>query len=158
MSTKRRTKQQIQDDKAKLLKNKKKALDKLNTHLDDVNNISEEEKNKVRDFIFLFFQCETVYKTLYSDMMKLKDDEQVDVRKLSFNLQKFEAALRYFGIKHDHEKMKIMFFSKNSFLTCRDKIVHGLIMDSINEVVDNYDDMISTMKEFLTSVVNGKPE
>ena len=61
----RRTKQQIQIDKVNLLKDKKEALAKLNSHLDGVSNLTEEQLSKVGVFIKLFLQCETVYKTLY---------------------------------------------------------------------------------------------
>lgn len=91
-------------------------------------------------------------------MKKLKDDEQIDVRGLTFNIQKFEAALRYFRISFDHDKMNKMFYSTKSYLTCRDRIIHGLDMSSINEVLSNYEDMEATMKELLDNVANGKPE
>lgn len=153
----KRTTQQIREDEQKLLKNKKKALDKLNTHLEEVNSISEDDMKKVNGFIDSFFKCEIVYKTLYPEMKRLKDQEKVDVRSLTFNIQKFEAALRYFGIEYDHEEMNRMFYSKKSYLTCRDKIVHGFDMDSINEVLINYDEMNTTMQSFLSNVRNGEP-
>lgn len=46
-----KTKQQIQDDKAKILD--KKALSKLNTHLDEFPGLSDEEMAKVNYFIEL---------------------------------------------------------------------------------------------------------
>ena len=103
----RRTKQQIQEDNDKLIKNKTKALAKLNSHLEEISGLSEEDMSKVNGFINLFLKCETVYKTLYPEMKKLKEEYPVDVRKLSFNVQKFETALRFFGILFDH---------KNSYL------------------------------------------
>ncbi len=154
----RRSKQQIKEDNDKRLKNKEKILDRLNTHLNEVSRLSKEDRNKVDEFINLFLKCETVYKTLYPAMKKLKDDEQIDVRGLTFNIQKFEAALRYFGISFDHDKMNKMFYSTKSYLTCRDRIIHGLDMSSINEVLSNYEDMEATMKELLDNVANGKPE
>ena len=51
-----------------------------------------------------------------------------------------------------------MFSAKNSYLACRDKILHGLDMDSINAVLTNYDDMESSMKDFLENVATGIPE
>ncbi len=154
----RRSKQQIKEDNDKRLKNKEKILDRLNIHLNEVSRLSKEDRNKVDEFINLFLKCETVYKTLYPAMKKLKDDEQIDVRGLTFNIQKFEAALRYFGISFDHGKMNKMFYSTKSYLTCRDRIIHGLDMSSINEVLSNYEDMEATMKELLDNVANGKPE
>lgn len=91
-------------------------------------------------------------------MKKLKKEEPINVRELKFNIQKFEAALRYFGIEHDHQKMKKMFYSTKSYLTCRDKIVHGLDMGSIKEVLANYDEMAATMKELLENVAKGNPD
>ena len=35
-------------------------------------------------------------------------------------------------------------------------ILHGLKMESINEVLGNYDKMVETMNEFLTNVANGQ--
>ena len=67
----RRTKQQILEDNAKLLKDKKKALAKLNSHIMEVSDLSEEDKGKINRFINMFLQCETVYKTLYPEMKKL---------------------------------------------------------------------------------------
>ena len=154
----RRSKQQIKEDNDKRLKNKEKILDRLNTHLNEVSRLSKEDRNKVDEFINLFLKCETVYKTLYPAMKKLKDDEQIDVRGLTFNIQKFEAALRYFGISFDHDKMNKMFYSTKSYLTCRDRIIHGLDMSSINEVLSNYEDMEATMKGLLDNVASGKPE
>ena len=153
----RRTKQQIQEDRAKLLKSKIRALGNLNAHLNEASGLSEEDMDKVKEFIILFIQCETVYKTLYSEMKKLKDDEKIDIRKLKFNVQLFEAALRYFGVVYDHEKMNKMFAASKSYLTCRDRIVHGLNMDSVNEVVANYDEMRTKMNELLTNVAGGQP-
>ena len=140
----RRTKQQIQIDKVNLLKDKKEALAKLNSHLDGVSNLTEEQLSKVGVFIKLFLQCETVYKTLYPEMEKLKKEEQIDVR--------------YFGISYDHEKMNKMFYARKSYLTCRDNIIHGLNMKSINEVLNNYDEMTATMQELLANVASAKPE
>ena len=154
----RRTKQQIQIDKVNLLKDKKEALAKLISHLDGVSNLTEEQLSKVGVFIKLFLQCETVYKTLYPEMEKLKKEEQIDVRQLKFNVQKFETALRYFGISYDHEKMNKMFYARKSYLTCRDNIIHGLNMKSINEVLNNYDEMTATMQELLANVASAKPE
>ena len=64
----RRTKQQIEEEKAQRLDSKKKALAKLKERLDDVSSLSEEDANKVNNFINLFAQCELVYKTLYPEM------------------------------------------------------------------------------------------
>ena len=61
----RRTKQQIQEDNAKLLKDKAKTLAKLNSHLEEISGLSREDMSKVNGFINLFLKCETVYKTLY---------------------------------------------------------------------------------------------
>ena len=58
----RRTKQQIEEEKAQRLDSKKKALAKLKDRLDDVSSLSEEDANKVNNFINLFAQCELVYK------------------------------------------------------------------------------------------------
>ncbi len=77
---------------------------------------------------------------------------------MKFNVQCFEAALRFFGISFDHEKMNEMFYSRKSYLTCRDKIIHGLDMESINQVVANYDKMAATMQELLSNVAAGQPE
>ena len=101
----RRTKQQIEEEKAQRLDSKKKALAKLKDRLDDVSSLSEEDANKVNNFINLFAQCELVYKTLYPEMKRIQDNEQIDVRQLKFNVQKFEAALRAFGIPFDHNRM-----------------------------------------------------
>ena len=131
----RRTRQQIQEDNAKLLKEKAKALAKLNSHLDEISSLSEKDMSKVNGFINLFLQCETVYKALYPEMKRLKGEDPIDVRQLKFNIQYFEAALRFFGIPFDHEKMNEMFYSRKSYLTCRDKILHGLDMESINQVL-----------------------
>ena len=98
----RRTKQQIQEDNAKLLRDKTKALAKLNSHLEEVSGLSEEDMSKVNSFINLFLQCETVYKALYPEMKKLKKENPIDIRQLKFNIQWFEAALRFFGIAIDH--------------------------------------------------------
>ena len=84
--------------KAQRLDSKKKALAKLKDRLDDVSSLSEEDANKVNNFINLFAQCELVYKTLYPEMKRIQDNEQIDVRQLKFNVQKFEAALRAFDI------------------------------------------------------------
>lgn len=153
----RRTKQQIQDDKAKILDKKKKVLSKLNTHLEEIAGLSDEEMAKVNHFIDLFLQCETVYKTLYPEMKKIQGEDPVDVRQLKFNIQKFEAALRYFGIGFEHEKMNTMFASKKSFLSHRDNILHGLKMESINAVLENYDEMTETMRELINNVNQGQP-
>ena len=53
--------------------------------------------------------------------------------------------------------MKKMFYSTKSYLTCRDKIVHGLDLGSINEVLANYDEMAATMRELLANVERGNP-
>ena len=153
----RRTKQQIQADNAKLLEDKKNALAKLNSHLREVSNLSEEDRKRVDNFINLFLQCETVYKTLYPEMKRLQKEDPINVRDLKFNIHKFEAALRYFGIAYDHQKMNRMFYSTKSYLTCRDKIVHGLDTGSINEVLANYDEMATTMRELLANVAMGNP-
>lgn len=153
----RRTQKQIQEDKAKLLDKKTKALAKLNVHLDEVSGLSKDDINKVNEFIGLFLKCETVYKTLYPEMKKLQEDETVDVRKLFFNIQKFEAALRFFGIPFVHDDMNAMFAARKSYLTCRDNIIHGLKMDSINEVIENHDEMIEKMNKFLNNVAIGQP-
>ena len=129
----------------------------MNSHLEEISNLSEEDKSKVDNFISLFLQCETVYKTLYPEMKKLKKEGPIDVRQLKFNIQYFEAALRFFGISYDHRKMNEMFYATKSYLTCRDKIVHGLDMGSINKVLTNYEEMITTMTEFLNNVADGQP-
>ena len=72
-------------------------------------------------------------------MKRIQDNEQIDVRQLKFNVQKFEAALRAFGISFDHDKMNAMFSAKKSYLTCRDGILHGLKKASIDEVLANND-------------------
>ena len=154
----RRTKQQIQEDNAKLLKDKAKTLAKLNSHLAEISGLSKEDMSKVNGFINLFLKCETVYKTLYPEMKKLKEEDSIDVRQLKFNVQYFEAALRFFGISYEHEKMNEMFSSRQSYLTCRDKIVHGLDKESIKQVLTNYDKMAETMQELLSNVAAGKPE
>ena len=149
----RRTKQQIQEDEAKLLEKKKKSLSKLNEHLSEISSMSDEDTEKINRFIGLFLQCETVYKTLYPEMKKIQG-EDIDVRQLKFNVQKFEAALRFFGVAFEHDLMNEMFAAKKSFLTCRDNILHGLKTDSINEVLSNYDDMVEKMSSFLENVAN----
>ena len=154
----RRTKQQIEEEKAQRLDSKKKALAKLNARLDEVSSLSEEDANKVNSFINLFAQCELVYKTLYPEMKRIQDNEQIDVRQLKFNVQKFEAALRAFGISFDHDKMNAMFSAKKSYLTCRDSILHGLKKVSIDEVLTYYDEMQTTMKEFLERVAKAEPK
>jgi len=154
----RRTKQQIEEEKAQRLDSKKKALAKLNARLDEVSSLSEEDANKVNSFINLFAQCELVYKTLYPEMKRIQDNEQIDVRQLKFNVQKFEAALRAFGISFDHDKMNAMFSAKKSYLTCRDGILHGLKKASIDEVLANYDEMQTAMREFLECVANAEPK
>ena len=154
----RRTKQQIEEEKAQRLESKKKALAKLKERLDDVSNLSEEDANKVNNFINLFAQCELVYKTLYPEMKRILDNEQIDVRQLKFNVQKFEAALRAFGIPFDHNKMNAMFSAKKSYLTCRDGVLHGLKKASIDEVLAYYDEMQTTMKEFLERVAKAEPK
>lgn len=152
----RRTKVQIQKDNEMLLRKKKDALDKLNSHINSVSNMRPDDMDKISRFIILFIKCETVYKTLYPEM-KRTQDELIDVKKLKFNVQKFEAALRFFGISYDHDKMNTMFSSKKSYLVCRDNIVHGLKPDSINEVIENFNVMESTMSEFLSNVSKGLP-
>lgn len=154
----RRTKQQIEEEKAQRLDSKKKALAKLKERLDDVSSLSEEDANKVNNFINLFAQCELVYKTLYPEMKRIQDNEQIDVRQLKFNVQKFETALRAFGISVDHDKMNAMFLAKKSYLTCRDGILHGLKKSNIDEVLANYDEMQTTMREFLECVANAEPK
>ena len=129
----RRTKQQIEEEKAQRLDSKKKALAKLKERLDDVSSLSEEDANKVNNFINLFAQCELVYKTLYPEMKRIQDNEQIDVRQLKFNVQKFEAALRAFDIPFEHNKMNAMFSAKKSYLTCRDSVLHGLKKVSIDD-------------------------
>lgn len=153
----RRTKAQIQQDNERILDKKVRALDKLNSHLNEVSEISELNQAKVNEFIGLFLKCETVYKTLYPEMKKIKDEENIDVRQLKFNVQYFEAALRFFGIEYDHNKMNSMFGAKKSYLKCRDNIIHGLKIESINEVLKNYDEMVLSMKEFLRNVESGQP-
>ena len=76
---------------------------------------------------------------------------------MKFNVQRFEAALRFFGIAFNHQKMNEMFSSRKSYLTCRDKIVHGLDMESINQVLTNYDEMAAAMQELLKNVAKGQP-
>lgn len=49
----KRTKQQIKADEAKLLEKKKKALQKLNEHIDNIAALSPEDIQKVNDFIGL---------------------------------------------------------------------------------------------------------
>ena len=130
-------------------------MDSLNAHLDEVASISDEDMDRVKEFINLFMKCETVYKTLYPEMKRLKDGEKVDVRQLKFNVQWFEAALRYFGIEHEHQKMNVMFYYKDSYLICRDNIIHG---QKIQKVLNSYDEMIGNMTELLNNVANGHPE
>ena len=154
----RRTKQQIEEEKAQRLDSKKKALAKLKDRLDDVSSLSEEDANKVNNFINLFAQCELVYKTLYPEMKRIQDNEQIDVRQLKFNVQKFEAALRAFDIPFDHNRMNAMFSAKKSYLTCRDGILHGLKKASIDEVLKYYDEMQTTMKDFLGCVAKAEPK
>lgn len=61
----RRTKLQIQEDNATLLRKKINALAKLDTHLDFVSQLSNEDRDKINAFSILFLKCETMYKTLY---------------------------------------------------------------------------------------------
>lgn len=154
----RRTKQQIQEEKLRVLDLKKRALAELKNRLQDSLSLSEEDAHKVRDFIGLFARCELVYKTLYPEMKKIQDNELIDARKLTFNVQKFEAALRTFGISFEHEKMNKMFSARKSYLTCRDGILHGLKKTCIEEVLANYAEMRTTMIEFLGCVEKAEPD
>lgn len=92
-------------------------------------------------------------------MKKIKDDVDIDVRNLKFNIQYFEAALRFFGISYEHEKMMTMFSAKKtSYLGNRDGIIHGLQMDCINEITSQYDEIVGNMTELLQNVANGRPQ
>ena len=102
----RRTKQQIEDEKRLILENKKTALAEVNKHLNYAAQLSEEDVKKIGGFLYLFLQCEMVYKTLYPEMKRIQEKQDIDVRQLKFNIQKLEAALRAFGISYDHEKIK----------------------------------------------------
>lgn len=84
--------------------------------------------------------------------------ETIDVKSLKFNIQKFETALRFFGIEHNHEQMMTMFSAKDFYLSYRDRIIHGLQMNCINEVCENYDEIIGKMTEFLQNVASGNPQ
>ena len=99
-----------------------------------------------------------VYKTLYPEMKMIQENKVIDVRKLTFNVQWFETALRAFGINYDHDKMMDMFASKKSYLVCRNNILHGFDKKSVDEVLAKYDEMRVTMEEFLTNVAKGEPK
>ncbi len=147
----KRTKLQIQEEERILFENKTKIVTKLIAHLDEFNEISEENKTKIKDFIFMFFQCEEVYKKLYSEM-EILEGKPIDVRNLKINVQRIEKSLRYFGIPYEHDDIMKIFNSKKSYLTYRDTIVHGLKMQSINEVLENYAEIKAEMEEFLNNV------
>ena len=153
----RRTKQQIEDEKRLILENKKTALAEVNKHLNYAAQLSEEDVKKIGGFLYLFLQCEMVYKTLYPEMKRIQEKQDIDVRQLKFNIQKLEAALRAFGISYDHEKIKIMFSANKSYLIYRNEIMHGFKENSVNAVIANYDEIESTLKEFLVNVGSGDP-
>lgn len=154
----RRSKQQIQEDGIKLLKEKNKVLAVLNHSLSIVTSLSNEEQIKLNDFLILFFRCETVYKTLYPEMKRLRDNETIDVKQLRLNVQMLEAALKFFGIKYDDAKVKRIFGAENSFKIWRNNIVHGLKKESVDEVISNYDEITALMEGFLSDVSNAEPQ
>lgn len=151
----RRTKTQIVEDKKNQHNKKVNVLKKLNGHLNSISAMNDEETQRIYVFMNLFVKCELVYKTLYPEMVKIKDNEDCDVRKLNFNVQKFEAALRFFGISYNHEQMKMIFGAKKSYLVLRDKIMHGLNKDSIDTILQNYEIMVRSMSSFLENVAKG---
>ena len=154
----KRTKQQIEEDKRLILEKKRKALAELNARIGEMSLLSDEDFQKVNSFINLFLRCEMVYKTLYPEMKMIQENKVIDVRKLTFNVQWFETALRAFGINYDHDKMMDMFASKKSYLVCRNNILHGFDKKSVDEVLAKYDEMRVTMEEFLTNVAKGEPK
>ena len=154
----RRSKQQIQEDGIKLLKEKNKVLAMLNHSLNEVMSLSYDEQIKLNDFLILFFRCETVYKTLYPEMKRLRDNETIDVKQLRFNVSQIKAALRFFGVKCDNAKVNRIFGSKSSFKNWRNDIVHGLKKKSVDEVISNYDEITILLNSFLMDVSNAEPQ
>lgn len=149
----RRSKKQIQEDNQRIFEKKYEVLHNLNENLESISQMSDSDLYTVNSFITQFIKCELVYKTLYIEMKKMQGI-QVDINNLKFNVQHFEAALRFFGIDYEHDKMNMMFATKKSYLVYRNNIIHGFKSKSIQAVIDNYSEIEKNMNNLLENVKN----
>jgi len=103
---------------------------------------------KTKEFIMTFIVCEYVYKTLHRSMYKIDKNNNV-------NIKFHEVEKTFLNIGYtDVETLKRIFGGResNSYLQKRNKILHRISRNTIQDIHENNRHYIEDMKSFITQI------